>query len=343
MVRLILLLCLLLSACGHDAPPSAPPSAAPAETVPLTLLDFEFSGDFARALLQTPDGRSVAVPSEPCPAATIDLRLDDFAFPRPLTHDLMLAAAERLSQPISSVLLELSDGIPHAHVALGGGLNELKATIGDGLALHQRSGVPLIATPELVAAYVDTTTASKSVAPVGAATGSPRDPPSARRAQGGAFVPMRMIGIVQAGGELAVVLVDLDDQRAFPFFIGFCQAASINAIFTRLTAREASTQFLFHDFLTAAGATVARARVTQLREDMYIGELSLSHRGQTVVLDARPSDAVALALHSGGAIEIAADLLAAVGEDASAYVELFAAGKRPAADLFPEAGDFLAR
>lgn len=340
MLRLILPLCLLLTACGGDAPPAAPISDGPADTVPLTLLDFEFSGDFARALLQTPDGRSVAIPAEPCPAATIDLRLDDFAFPRPLTHDLLLAAAERLALPPSFVVLELSDGIPHAHIALAGGQHELVATIGDGLALHQRSGVPLTATSDLVATYIDTITTGKVVAHAHAAPAGLRRPPSARLAQGDAFVPMRMIGIVQAAGELAVVLVDLNDQRAFPFFIGFCQAAAINAIFTRLTAREASTHFLFHDFLTAASATVAGARIIQLREDTYIGELSLSHRGQTVVLDARPSDAVALALHSGAAIEIAAELLAAVGEDASPYVELFAAGKRPAAGFFPAAGNF---
>ena len=46
------------------------------------------------------------------------------------------------------------------------------------------------------------------------------------------------------------------------------------------------------------------------------------------------------ALHSGAAIEIAAELLAAVGEDASPYVELFAAGKRPAAGFFPAGGNF---
>ena len=340
MLRLILPFCLLLPACGGDAPSSSSTSAAPVDTVPLTLLDFEFSGDFARALLQTPEGHSVAIPSEPCPAAAIDLRLDDFAFPRPLTHDLLIAAAERLALPPSSVLLELSDSIPRAHIALAEGQYELTATIGDGLALHQRSGASLTATPELVATYVDTTTIGKVVAHAYAVAKSPRPSPGARLAQSNAFISMRMIGIVQAASELAVVLVDLDNQRAFPFFIGFCQAAAINAIFTRLTAREASTHFLFHDFLTTANATVARARITQLREDTYMGELSLSHHGQTLLLDARPSDAVALALHSGAAIEIAADLLAAVGEDASPYIELFAAGKRPAAKFFPALDNF---
>ena len=154
---------------------------------------------------------------------------------------------------------------------------------------------------------------------------------------------MRMIGIVQAASELSVVLVDLDNQRAFSLFIGFCQAAAISAIFARLTAYESSTRFLFHDFLTTASATVARARIARLREDTYIGELGLSHHGWTLFLNARPSDAVALALHSGATIEIAADLLAAVGEDASPYIELFAAGKRPAANFFPALGNFYVR
>jgi len=277
------------------------------------LLDFEFSDDFARALLQTPEGHDVVIPSEPCPAANIGLRLDDFTFPRPLTHDLLLAAAERLALPLSSVFLELSDGIPRAHITLAEGQYELTATIGDGLALHQRSGAPLTATPELVTTCNDTTTVGKVLAHALAVAKSPQRSPGARLAQSNAFVSMRMIGIVQAASELAMVLVDLDNQRVFSLFIGFCQAAAISAIF---------------------------ARITRLHEDTYIGELGLSHHGWTLFLNARPSDAVALALHSGATIEIAADLLAAVGEDASPYIELFAAGKRPAANFFPRWATF---
>jgi hypothetical protein len=164
--------------------------------------------------------------------------------------------------------------------------------------------------------------------------------PSARLAQSDTFVAVRMLGLAQIGNALAVVLIDLDDQLVFPFFIGFCQAASINATFNRLTAREASTHILFHELLTTARTTVAYARITELREDVYYGELGLTHRGRTLVLDSRPSDAVALALRTGATIEIAETLLATVGEEAGPYIDLFAAGKRTAPDFFPVLGNF---
>ena len=151
---------------------------------------------------------------------------------------------------------------------------------------------------------------------------------------------MRRLGIAQAADQLAVILVDLDDQLVFPFFIGFCQAASINATFNRLVAREASTHILFHELLTTARTTVAYARITELREDVYFGELGLGHRGRTLILDARPSDAVALALRTGASIEIAETLLATVGEEAGPYIDLFAAGKPTAPDFFPALGTF---
>lgn len=340
MLRLTLPCCaLLLCACGDD--PTAPTETeAPTDAIPLTLIDLDF-GDETLALLQGPDSLRVVLPTEPCPASSVDLRLDGFDFPRPLTHDLLISAADSLDLPITEVLLELTDGIPHAHITLGGNPpTELDATVGDGLAIHQQAQVPLLATPELVAAYTDTIPAGKTTAPEQPMVEGPLRIPSARLAQSDTFVAVRMLGLAQTGNALAVVLIDLDDQLVFPFFIGFCQAASINATFNRLTAREASTHILFHELLTTARTTVAYARITELREDVYYGELGLTHRGRTLVLDSRPSDAVALALRTGATIEIAETLLATVGEEAGPYIDLFAAGKRTAPDFFPVLGNF---
>ena len=62
-------------------------------------------------------------------------------------------------------------------------------------------------------------------------------------------------------------------------------------------------------------------------------------RQREIVLDARPSDAVALALRAGARIEVATDLLASIGEDAGPYLEIFAAGKTAQLDFFPSLGN----
>lgn len=137
-----------------------------------------------------------------------------------------------------------------------------------------------------------------------------------------------MLGLAQASGELAVILVDRQQRIAFPFFIGFCQAASINAIFNRFITPESSTHILFHELLLSVRTTFAYARITELRADIFIGEIGLTRNQRKFVFDARPSDAIALALHTGAPIEVAPALLASIGEEAGPYLDLFAVGKR---------------
>ena len=102
---------------------------------------------------------------------------------------------------------------------------------------------------------------------------------------------MRILGIGQTAEELAILLVDLEDRLVFPFFVGFCQAASINATLYRLYREEASTHALFHELMVTAKASVAYGRITELRENTYIGAVSLVRGQREIVLDARPSDA----------------------------------------------------
>lgn len=45
---------------------------------------------------------------------------------------------------------------------------------------------------------------------------------------------MRALAIGQNEEELAIILVDLEGRLVFPFFVGFCQAASINVTFNHL-------------------------------------------------------------------------------------------------------------
>lgn len=58
------------------------------------------------------------------------------------------------------------------------------------------------------------------------------------------------------------------------------------------------THDLLRDVIIELGATVLRVVVTELREATYYAELHLAHAGETTVISARPSDAVALALRT---------------------------------------------
>ena len=105
---------------------------------------------------------------------------------------------------------------------------------GDGPAIHQWAGVPLLATPTLTAAYANTTPARKIAAVTAPRTEGSLHLPHARLAQSDGFFEMRVLGIGQTEEELAILLVDLEDRLVFPFFVGLCQAASINVTLNHL-------------------------------------------------------------------------------------------------------------
>lgn len=102
---------LLLLACS-DSKKDAAPTAPDLGAVSLALINIEFSGDAARALFDGPENTRIVLPTAPCQSTTINLRLDGFVFPRPLTQDLLISAADSLGSPITEVLFEFTDGIP---------------------------------------------------------------------------------------------------------------------------------------------------------------------------------------------------------------------------------------
>jgi bifunctional DNase/RNase len=69
------------------------------------------------------------------------------------------------------------------------------------------------------------------------------------------------------------------------------------------------THDLFRDTLAALGVTLQRVAIVSLRDQTYFAELHLSFNNQAIVVSARPSDAVALAVRTGAEIDIDTDLL----------------------------------
>lgn len=105
-------------------------------------------------------------------------------------------------------------------------------------------------------------------------------------------------------------LTELDGAgRTLPIYIGDTEAqAIVNALEGREPGRPL-THDLLRDAIVAVGVTVQRVAIVALREQTYFAELHLVRNGELVVVSARPSDAVALAVRTGAEIDIDADLL----------------------------------
>ena len=93
-----------------------------------------------------------------------------------------------------------------------------------------------------------------------------------------------------------VFLKEVNGERQFPFLIGIFEATSIERRVKNINRPRPLT----HDLLVAAvetlGGELESVVISDLRKHTYYANLRVRHNGETVELDARPSDAIAVAV-----------------------------------------------
>ncbi|MCC7194890.1 MAG: bifunctional nuclease family protein [Gemmatimonadaceae bacterium] len=114
-----------------------------------------------------------------------------------------------------------------------------------------------------------------------------------------------------------VVLQERDGMRVLPIWIGRPEAESIAAQMHDIPRERPMTHDLVKSLVTSLGATLTRVVVTQVVAHTYHAEMHLDRGGESYVVDARPSDAIAIALRLGAPLFAAADLLAEYEQVAS--------------------------
>lgn len=114
-----------------------------------------------------------------------------------------------------------------------------------------------------------------------------------------------------------VILKETERDRYLPIWIGPWEASAIAMKLQGLTADRPLTHDLFATALEELGVRVDRVVIATLAEETYHARLWLEHAGRTIEIDSRPSDALALAVRTGGRIFAAEAVLeaAALGED----------------------------
>lgn len=101
-----------------------------------------------------------------------------------------------------------------------------------------------------------------------------------------------------------VILRDTQSQLFLPIWIGVFEA---NAIALRIEGVEPPRP-MTHDLLKLVveqlGAMVEKIVISDLRESTFFAQIHLLHENQSLVIDARPSDAIALALRAEAPIYV---------------------------------------
>jgi len=106
-----------------------------------------------------------------------------------------------------------------------------------------------------------------------------------------------------------VVLKDESGNVALPIWIGVAEATSIASAIKQLTMQRPLTHDLMQDAFDKIGVKVQRIVITDLKDSTYFAELIVSHGDRVISLDARPSDAIGIALRAEAPIFVAQQVL----------------------------------
>ena len=122
-----------------------------------------------------------------------------------------------------------------------------------------------------------------------------------------------MGGVAPIGDSSAVLLVDLERQRAVPIFIGETEALTIQLRLERRSYARPLTHDLLDSMMKSLGGEVESVRVDKLDRDVFYGKVVLHDGDRRTELDARSSDAVAVALGHAVPIFMAKGVLVRAG------------------------------
>jgi bifunctional DNase/RNase len=108
-----------------------------------------------------------------------------------------------------------------------------------------------------------------------------------------------------------VLLTEMEGERILPIWIGPAEASAIAIKLGEMEFARPLTHDLLASAIRECGGKVERAVVTRVAEHTYFAELHVDAPNGRVVLDSRPSDAIAVALRSEAGIFVEEDVFEA--------------------------------
>ena len=125
------------------------------------------------------------------------------------------------------------------------------------------------------------------------------------------MIEMSLVGVrVELPTNQPIVLLkEAEGERYLPIWIGGVEAQAIAFALQGMTTPRPLTHDLFRDVLDALAVEVRRVVIVELRSGTFYADLVLVDDGKEVVVSARPSDAIALAVRTGSPIYAAEDVI----------------------------------
>jgi uncharacterized protein len=115
-------------------------------------------------------------------------------------------------------------------------------------------------------------------------------------------VRVRGVAVDERSQSPVVILEERHGPRRLPIWIGFAEADAIASQLQSIEPPRPGTHDLAKRLIDGLEGSIERVEVTDLEAGVYYARIVLARDGRSVQIDARPSDAIALALRFGAPV-----------------------------------------
>jgi bifunctional DNase/RNase len=128
------------------------------------------------------------------------------------------------------------------------------------------------------------------------------------------MIPVKVERMFLSNMGFVVLLKGDDDPRSLPIFIGATEAHAIALWINDVEIPRPMTHDLLKNMLDCLECRVHRVEISELKEGTFYANIVIDVDGVETGVDARPSDAIALALRAGVSIYVSGSLMDEAGK-----------------------------
>lgn len=121
---------------------------------------------------------------------------------------------------------------------------------------------------------------------------------------------VKVVGIDQNSMMPVVVITDVEEKGFIPILIGPAEAQAISIQMEGMKPPRPITHDLLKNMLDTLNTKVDRVVISDLKDETYFAKIYVKSRDGEMEVDARPSDAIALALRSDSPIYVSEEVAA---------------------------------
>jgi uncharacterized protein len=106
-----------------------------------------------------------------------------------------------------------------------------------------------------------------------------------------------------------VILKDKDEKRVLPIWIGIFEANAIALELEKVVTPRPMTHDLIMSMTTGLSAKIAKIEINELKDNTYFARIYVEAGSGSIIIDSRPSDAIAIALRADAPIFVSNEVM----------------------------------